>query len=406
MTQWSPDLRAACEDIEQMARDAGLDFHEVQFHTVDHRQMNELAAYGGFPVRYPHWRFGMEYESLAKGHRYGMSRIYELVTNTDPSVAYLQTSNSETEQKLVVGHVFAHADFFKNNLWLARADKDMARTLATNAFAVRRAYDAHGRDKVEAFLDRCLACETLIDPYGGQAGRLPDHLPTRDVLGWVLAHGRLAGWQKTCLEVVRGEALYFAPIGMTKIMNEGWATFWHSRLMTGGALGDCEIVQYADRHSGAVHASPGQMNPYKLGIEIWRALDRRLGGGSESLNELLRIRRIHNDVTFVEEFLCHEAATRAALLAPGAPSDAVDMLREQVVAGLGNRGLPLVELVSADDDELVLRHVWEGQEIQLAQAQDALDRLAAVWGGPVHLDTEEGGKERRLSSGSRERDAA
>ena len=86
--------------------------------------MNEIAAYGGFPTRYPHWRFGMEYEQLAKSYEYGLSKIYEMVINNNPSYAYLLEGNSLDDQKLVMAHVYGHVDFFKNNFCFRSTDLD------------------------------------------------------------------------------------------------------------------------------------------------------------------------------------------------------------------------------------------------------------------------------------------
>ena len=82
-----------CE-MESRATEYGLDFFPTIFEIVDVDQLNAVAAYGGFPTRYPHWRFGMEYERLSKGYAYGLQKIYELVINNDPCYAYLLNSNS------------------------------------------------------------------------------------------------------------------------------------------------------------------------------------------------------------------------------------------------------------------------------------------------------------------------
>ena len=97
MRQSSPidsSLRPWAERIEALSRSAGLDFFDVVFEMVDPAQVNALAAYGGFPVRYPSWRFGMEFERMEKGRQWGLSKIYELVINNDPTYAYLVRSNS------------------------------------------------------------------------------------------------------------------------------------------------------------------------------------------------------------------------------------------------------------------------------------------------------------------------
>src|SRR6185436_8218650 len=127
----------------------------------------EVAAFSGFPTRYPHWRFGMEYEELAKSYSYGHSKIYELVINNNPVYAYLMKSNSMVEQKLVMAHVFGHADFFKNNLWFSKTNRRMIDQMANHATRVRHHIDRHGVEAVEDFIDACLSLENLIDPHAG-----------------------------------------------------------------------------------------------------------------------------------------------------------------------------------------------------------------------------------------------
>ncbi|NOT29873.1 MAG: SpoVR family protein, partial [Planctomycetes bacterium] len=160
-----PALKYQAVVIEDAARRAGLDFFDVVFELLDARDVNGVAAYGGFPVRHPSWRFGMEYERLEKGRQWGLSKIYELVINNDPTYAYLVRSNSLMEQKLVMAHVYGHADFFKHNLWFAPTERKMLDTLANHSTRVRRYIDAIGLEAVEQFLDRVQSLDTLIDPF-------------------------------------------------------------------------------------------------------------------------------------------------------------------------------------------------------------------------------------------------
>src|SRR5712671_2540798 len=143
------ELLAAKKQIREQARSYGLDFFPTIFEMCDYEQMNQIAAYGGFPQRYPHWRFGMEYESLRKRHHYGLGRIYEMVINNDPCYAYLQESNQFVDQKLVISHVYGHSDFFKH-------------------------IEKHGYDTVEKWLDVCLSVEDLIDTHSMFMSRGPD----------------------------------------------------------------------------------------------------------------------------------------------------------------------------------------------------------------------------------------
>jgi stage V sporulation protein R len=179
-------LRVEQEKIEKVARSYGLDFFPIVFEMLSYDMMNEIAAYGGFPNRYPHWRFGMEYERLSKSYEYGLSKIYEMVINSNPSYAYLLEGNSLTDQKLVMCHVMGHVDFFKNNFSFRATDLDAGETvtdpmkrsgdayvpnrkwvdkMANHGSAVRRIVDRYGVPKVEEFIDTCLSLENLIDPW-------------------------------------------------------------------------------------------------------------------------------------------------------------------------------------------------------------------------------------------------
>ncbi|MGE0709173.1 MAG: SpoVR family protein [Planctomycetota bacterium] len=267
------ELARAADEIEALARSYGLDFMPISFELLDHDQLNEVAAFGGFPTRYPHWKWGMEFEQLAKSYEYGLSKIYELVINNDPCYAYLMKSNSLLDQKLVMAHVCGHADFFKHNLWFAHTNRKMMDQMANHGTRIRRYAERHGHEPVERFIDACLSIENLIDIHSPfiqrrpkprhedeeaarpqpkklrskdymdrfvnppefleeQQRRLeeeatrrkkfPEH-PERDVMHFLLKHAPLDRWQKDVLGMLREEAYYFAPQAMTKIMNEGWA---------------------------------------------------------------------------------------------------------------------------------------------------------------------------------------
>src|SRR5205809_978105 len=198
-TNLPPDLRALKEEIEGYARGYGLDFYETIFEVVDADDLNEIAAYGGFPTRYPHWSFGMQYEELRKGYEYGLSKIYEMVINNDPCYAYLMRSNHTVDQKLVMAHVYGHADFFKNNAYFAHTSKKMMDEMANHGVRIRRYAEKHGEDEVESFIDRCMSIDDLID------------------------NAPIKPWQRDVLSIIRDEAYYFAPQAQTKIANEGWA---------------------------------------------------------------------------------------------------------------------------------------------------------------------------------------
>ena len=277
------------EQIRQEASERwGLDFFETIFEIVDYKKINEIAAYGGFPTRYPHWRFGMEYEQLSKSSEYGLSKIYEMVINNDPSYAYLLEGNNLVDQKTVIAHVYAHVDFFKNNYFFSRTNRRMVDEMANHAARVRRYIDRRGIEPVEDFIDTCLSIDNLIDYYAPFIARRPARVsddedgdprrgpqvpkflakeymesyinpedfledqkkkmseeaekrrkfpqdPERDVMLFLLEHAPLEGWEADLLSIIREEAYYFAPQGQTKIMNEGWACLDGDSLVFTGA---------------------------------------------------------------------------------------------------------------------------------------------------------------------------
>jgi stage V sporulation protein R len=416
---------------------------------LDAADVNAVAAYGGFPVRYPSWRFGMHYERLQKGYEYGLSKIYELVINNDPTYAYLVRSNSMMEQKLVMAHVMGHADFFKHNVWFGPTQRSMVEQMSYHAARIRSFVEVYGQDKVERFLDVALGLDELIDPYlplresrradrkreaiqspaervrldferrwgdgaedphpgpqpigSAPPTRSSSDLPTFDILGFLVEHACLADWQVEILRIVRAEAYYFLPQRLTKIMNEGWASYWHSHLLTHGLLGPSEIVDFADCHAGATAVAPGQLNPYKLGIELFRHAHARG-------DDLFQLRRVHNDVSFIDHVVDEDFARSNQLFvyrrnARTGKNVVVDRdwvaIKEQLLRELSWCGSPRIQLVEADADGeggLLLVHQHEGRDLKLDEAGAQLKTLAQVWGGPVHLLTLEEGTGRRIST--------
>ena len=454
--------------IEKHAVDYGLDFFEIRYEMVDYRTVNLLAAYDGFPTRYPHWRFGMEYERLSKSYAYGLHRIYEMVINTDPCYAYLLTSNLPVDQKLVMAHVCGHADFFKHNMWFALTNRKMLDEMANHAARVRSYIERYGLEQVENFLDACLSLENLIDIHAAGIRRKPEYVeekqpqtvrrikakkymdeyinprdflaaeqrkiddeqkqqknfpeaPVRDVLLFLMQHAPLENWQRDILGIVREESYYFAPQRQTKIMNEGWAVYWHTTLMTNHLLEPNEIVDYADHHSGTIAAHPGRLNPYRLGyyllldiedrwnrgafgseyenVQSRRAKDEwdmKLGKGREKIFE---VRRIYNDVGFIDTFLTEEFAQKHKLFSFAynerrgnyeIASREFSEIKRKLLFQLTNFGQPVIDVVNANHanrGELYLVHRYEGIDLDEPYLEATLGNLQLVWGRPVHLET-------------------
>jgi stage V sporulation protein R len=400
-----------------------------------------------------------------------------MVINTSPAYAYLLEGNSTVDQKTVMAHVSGHVDFFKNNYFFSKTNRKMIDGMANHAAQVRRHMERHGQDVIEDFIDTCLSLENLIDPMspfivrkrdpkaGGEdeesddVPRLrakqymdrfinpPEYLeaqkkkreeekkklkrrfpeePQRDVLLFLLHNAPLENWQRDVLEIVRNEAYYFVPQAMTKVMNEGWATYWHSKILTEKALDASEIIDYADACAGVLATAPGRLNPYKLGIELFRNIedrwnkgqfgkewnecdsmdakrewDRRLGLGRQKIFE---VRKLYNDVTFLDEFFTLEFCLDQKFYTFGFSersgnweimSRDFKKVKDAMLRQLTNRGQPFIYVEDANFEnrsELLLRHQHEGVDLDMGQARDTLRNLYKIWSRPVSLLTRIEGK--------------
>ena len=474
----SPELARWREVIEGHAKTMGLDFFETVFEVLDYGEMNEVASFGGFPTRYPHWRFGMEYERMSKSFRYGLHRIYELVINNDPCYAYLLASNPVVDQKLVMAHVYGHCDFFKNNYYFSFTNRKMIDEMANHATKVRRFIDTIGLDKVEEFLDLGLSLENLIDHMSPYVRRIspPEKLPAkdvdepltpkklrskdymetfinppaylekqkqklerakqkkesatpepiRDVLTFLIEHAPLKQWQAEILEIVRNEAYYFNPQAMTKIMNEGWATYWHRRIMTKKVLTDSEVIDYAETMSGTLQSAGTSLNPYQLGLALWEDLEERWNTGRHGLefdrcddvetkrrwntgamagrDKVFEVRRLHCDVTFIDEFLTEDFCHREKLFLYGwnprtqrkeLLSRDFKQVKAQLLRQLTNGGHPVIDVVDSNHrnrGELVLEHKWAQSDLRDDYAKATLENIRRIWTRPVRLLTRQGEK--------------
>lgn len=327
-----PVIIKACQDF-------GLDFHQPLVQMLTHDEISEIASYGGFPVRYPHWRFGEEYEELQYGYMFGMHRIYEMVINASPAVIYCLNSNTLLDNITVVAHALGHAHFFKNNIYFSRTSQNMINELANNGSRIRKYMSVYGKEKVSEFVDHVLRLETLIDHTNAwndktikeikikdekvfhdverisvDSNRLymndfvnpKDFInkqkqkideqeakeelgffdsPTKDIFGFVKNNAPLKPWQADIVSMLYDESLYFSPQGMTKTANEGFASYtdYHIIAKQGyaslGQKTDCSgIFEYAI-HKMGVLGGKYSVNPYKLGFTLLMDIEERWDKG-------------------------------------------------------------------------------------------------------------------------------
>jgi len=347
------ELGAGIEHIWDVAQSLGLRPFPTNFEIVPATVMYEIGSYG-MPGRFSHWTHGKAYQMQKTMYDYGLSKIYELVINTNPCSAFLLESNSVLQNKLVAAHVLAHSDFFANNAHFARTSRHMDDSVALNAERIRHYEFEHGTEEVEKLLDAVLSIQEHIDPYvtledvqpaekkparhhdgayddlwkldkrGAEAGasdespvrsRHKPSQPVRDLLLFILVHSpRLQDWERDVISIVRQESLYFYPQMQTKIINEGWASFWHARIMRELDLSTDDYMEFAELHASILQPSRQRLNPYHLGFRMLEDIERRWDeeGEGKGREKLFEVREIESDVSLIRNYLTQELVEEVA----------------------------------------------------------------------------------------------
>ncbi len=425
-------LEEAIERIVEKAKGFGLDFFEMRYEICPADIIYTFGAYA-MPTRFSHWSFGKSFHQMKTQYDYGMSKIYELVINSDPCYAFLLDTNSLLHNKLIASHVLAHCDFFKNNWRFRETNRKMVATMA--AFANRVAeyeYDL-GRETVEQFLDAVLAIHEHVDPYPKPAAPEPEkprveeavqvETPyddlwaldrigepeppkqeprppkkpeaTRDLLLFILERcPDLEEWQRDILSSLRNEMLYFRPQMETKIMNEGWASFWHARIMREMDLTPEESVEFARMHASVLAPSQFQLNPYHLGFHIFEDIEKRYGH-----EKIFEVREVETDVSFIRNYLTKELCEELDLYLFAKQGEEYritatgwEKVRDGIVQQISNCGYPYLYAEDCDYQrrgELYIRHAYEGTELDALYLKKTLPHVYHIWQRPVHLETVE-----------------
>src|SRR3954452_2998386 len=338
--RYMTELSEATERLWEMAQEQGLRPFPTHFEIVPASIMYEFGAYG-MPGRFSHWTHGRAFQQMKTMYDYGLSKIYELVINTNPSYAYLLDVNSVLQNKFVVAHVLGHTDFFANSAHFAKSSRQMVETMNRDAERIAGYEYDHGQRAVERLLDAVLALEDHIDPYADLADygcaykpvakkrppvsgayddiwdldrsaatratteEQPAKGPYRDLLLFLLCHSPiLEDWERDVVSIVRDEMLYFVPQMRTKIINEGWAVFWHLRLLRALDLNGQDWVDFAGMHAGVLQPSKRSLNPYYLGHGMLEDINRLHGGNETDVAPIMfEIRERESDISLIRNYL-------------------------------------------------------------------------------------------------------
>lgn len=398
------------EKIESLISDAGLNCYEQHFEICSYEDMLCYEAYVGMPSHYPHWSFGKAYERQKTFYQYNLVGLpYEMVINSDPCLAYLMRDNTLALQILTMAHVYGHNDFFKNNrLFKAYTRAELTVELfKAHANRVREYIQDPfiGPERVERILN---AAQALKFQISRQLSRPPvtrdqilkeayDPMPDRlkgDLLGFLAERGRLNDWERDLVNIVRNETTYFIPQIETKIMNEGWASFWHYRILTQLDLPPNLHLEFLQRHNMVVRPHPGRINPYFIGFKIFDYLARQPDG----LSNIINVRALERDQSFLRRYLTRELCEELHLFSYSAKGNDIVVkeisneqgwltVRNDFVNNVGLAAIPQINAVSAEKGVLILEHVFDGRELDMNYAKETIKYIVGLWGGRVELNT-------------------
>jgi len=447
------DLERWNERIMTLVERFGLDPFPQEFEICDYEDMLAYMVYSGMPSHYPHWSYGKSFEKLKTLYEYGVSGLpYEMVINSKPSIAYLMHDNSLALQVLTIAHVYGHNDFFKNNFTFrsTRAEYTIE-TFKGHANRVRQYIEdpSIGLEKVEAILDAAhalsLQCrrnlaikkptvveerqmkleesEPPTDPFRA-IHRRHQHVepdldkvplyPDEDLLIFIRDHHpQFAEWERDLLTIVHEQAQYFVPQIETKIMNEGWASFWHKRILDTLELPQGLQLEFIVRHTQVLRPTPGSLNPYHIGMKVWEDIEKRWDHPTAeeieeygprkktSKEKLFEVREVERDTSFLRRYLTEELIRELNLFeykARGnehvvtrvADQDNWRQIKETLIQNVGTGTLPVIKVIDSDythNHTLLLKHAHDGRDLQLEYGEKTLKYLHQLWGRDVALET-------------------
>jgi len=439
-------LEYSIEEITEVATGFGLDFYPMRYEICPADIIYTFGAYG-MPTRFSHWSFGKQFYKMKLQYDLGLSKIYELVINSNPCYAFLLDSNSLIQNKLIVAHVLAHCDFFKNNVRFQNTKRDMVESMAATADRISQYEIRYGKKEVETFLNAVLAIDEHIDPSlmrpklswsmedeeeEDQPRVTPyDDLwklgqkevpkkevnnrkvfppkPEKDLLLFIETYSKeLTEWQRDILTMMREEMLYFWPQLETKIMNEGWASYWHQRILRELDLTSGESIEFAKLNAGVVQPSKTGINPYYLGIKMFEDIEERYDNPTEEMKrrgvkpgsgreKMFEVREIESDISFLRNYLTKDLVMREDMYLfqkQGREYKIIDKqweeVRDRLVNMRVNGGFPYITVNDGDylrNGELYLKHWFEGIELDIKYLEKVLPYVHQLWGRPVHMES-------------------
>jgi spore cortex formation protein SpoVR/YcgB (stage V sporulation) len=365
------EYQSVIRQLETLAHDRGLDFDPVVFQITDSDGIAEVASMG-LPNRFIHWYWGGMYKELVTQQNKEVFSILELVLNTAPSHAFLRRSNTYLQNVLVIAHVFGHADFFSNNHWYQKSNKNMLNEAERHARLIRGYEEQYGHDRIEKLLDALLTVAASVNAFE----RSPQERRKR-LIYYLEERAPLEDFERTLLEAIRNEAEYFDLIQRTHIINEGWATFVEAELLT-------RLLTAREWASISVQLC-NRPAPYTIGYTLFKHLRDR-----EGFDRVLEIRRFYEDISLIDLALTDELVRRLDIFVydPKEKQKSYDLqkVKDMLIAQKLYKGEPRVEIDAASHGrDLLLIHLDEDRKLEPKRVGLFLKAVYALWRNAVKL---------------------
>ena len=420
MRDWTvKELERWDDEICKIAKEKyDLDWYPIEYEILDYHEMISAMAYTGLPTHYRHWSFGKAFEITSTRYKLGMQGLpYEMIINSDPSIAYLMLENPMSIHLLTMAHCVGHSDFFKNNRMFKETDAGNIISKFKSAAKRVKGYieNPHiGIDKVEGVLDACHAIQFQVrrTPSIATVGThtaderserekkilldLFQHEDIKDynLIGFIRDNARnMEDWQRDLMTMVETRSKYFIPQAKTKIMNEGWAVTIHEKIMHDLDLPDKYHIAFLKSHNQVVSPTLGAINPYLLGRTLFKSIEEKYG-----FKECKLAREIHDDETFIRNHLdmqiCRDLNLFNYSFQKAGSKFVVDDISDEegwkrvkstLISTIGLNSAPVVyvEGFSKKRNTLYIKHEHDGRDLELAYANKVYDQIKFLWGDEV-----------------------
>ena len=426
MSDWKiSDLEKWDEKVCKLAEEYKLDWFPINYEICDYYEMIGHMSYHGMPSHYQHWSYGKSFERTHQMYNLGMEGLpYELIINSNPSIAYLMRENPLYLQILIMSHCVGHSDFFKNSRIFGKTRPESIVSKLRSARKRIKKYiedPGIGLEKVENFLDvlHCIKYQTdrsslkrekrsekrdkkikIINQSDSSRYSSTDVdkrllEPDNDLLSFLIEYGNhFSDWQIDILTIIRDESQYFIPQIKTKILNEGWASFWHYKLMNNLDLPQEYHLPFLKSHNQVIRPHIGKINPYHLGFHIFQKLEKEKG-----IEECFFAREVHSDESALRCYMEIDDFRELNLFSYSTKRDKISIdevsdeegwkiVRNDLISNTGTNPIPVIQVEDImNNGDLILRHIHDGRDLELEYAEEVVLKIRSIWPKEVKLFT-------------------